>query len=243
MSTRNETQTTQVADNSRRELLQRSGFMAGAAVLASSVPGLLSKAVAQDTMSPTMSPSMPSGAMAVGNMTTANPFGDLANLSSDLDILNFALLLEYLEADFYARVIAANARRSFLQARVGEVAQKLALDEAVHVTAITNAITRLGGTPVAKPMFQFPENTFVSQFGFLELAGSFEVTGIGAYLGAAPKIKSREYLRFAASIYGIEARHTAIIRMLDGRVFAPDALEKPLTTAQVAERVAPFILA
>ena len=239
MSTRNETQTTQVADNSRRELLQRSGFMAGAAVLASSVPGLLSKAVAQDTMSP----SMPSSAMAVGNMTTANPFGDLANLSSDLDILNFALLLEYLEADFYARVVAANARRSFLQARVGEVAQKLALDEAVHVTAITNAITRLGGTPVAKPMFQFPENTFVSQFGFLELAGSFEVTGIGAYLGAAPKIKSREYLRFAASIYGIEARHTAIIRMLDGRVFAPDALEKPLTTAQVAERVAPFILA
>ena len=229
---------------SRRAMLQRTGLMAGAAVVSAAVPALLSRASAQDAMS--QNAMMNGGKMddmtLSSTPTATNPFGSFANLATDLDIFNFALILEYLEAEFYARVVAANNSRTFLQPRVGEVAQKLALDEAAHVVAITNRIVKMGGTPAAKPTFQFPENVFISQLGFLELAGSFEVTGVGAYSGAAPKIRSNEYLRFAASIYGIEARHTAIIRMLDGRTFAPDALEMPLTAAEVASRVAPFIL-
>ena len=224
---------------SRRAMLQRTGLMAGAAVVSAAVPALLSRASAQDTM---MNGKMMDDMMLSSTPTATNPFGSLANLATDLDIFNFALILEYLEAEFYARVVAANNRRTFLQPRVGEIAQKLANDEAAHVVAITNRIVKMGGTPAAKPTFQFPENVFISQFGFLELAAAFEVTGVGAYSGAAPKIRANDNLRFAASIYGIEARHTALIRMLDGRTFAPDALEMPLTAAEVASRVAPFIL-
>lgn len=251
MSIRNETTNQTAVENeiSRRNLIQRAGFMAGAVALTGAVPALLSKASAQMAAPMSASPSdavmksgMSDSMMLSDTPTASNPFGSLAKLGSDEDIFNFALLLEYLEAEFYARVVAANNSRTFLSARAGEVAQKLALDEAAHVIAITNRIVKAGGTPVAKPTFQFPENVFVSQLGFLELAANFEVTGVGAYSGAAPKIKSADYLRFAASIYGIEARHTAIIRMLDGRTFAPTALEIPLSAAEVASRVAPFIV-
>lgn len=250
MSIRNETTNQVTVENeniSRRNLIQRAGFMAGAVALTGAVPALLSKASAQmsapmSAQDAIMKSGMSDSMMLSDTPTASNPFGSLAKLGSDEDIFNFALLLEYLEAEFYARVVAANNSRTFLSARVGEVAQKLALDEAAHVIAITNRIVKAGGTPVAKPSFQFPENVFVSQLGFLELAASFEVTGVGAYSGAAPKIKSADYLRFAASIYGIEARHTAIIRMLDGRTFAPSALEVPLSAAEVASRVAPFIV-
>lgn len=224
-------ETPEKSQPSRRALLQRAGLAVGAVVLSGAVPGLVSRASAQD------------GLLQAGPAPSAtNPFGNLANLASDLDIFNFALILEYLEAEFYARVVAANTSRPYLPARVGEIAQKLAIDEAAHVVAITNRITKLGGTPVSKPTFQFPENVFISPLGFLELAATFEVTGVGAYSGAAPKVRAADNLRFAASIYGIETRHTAIIRMLDGRVFSPDTLEKPLSTAEVARRVSPFVL-
>lgn len=162
---------------------------------------------------------------------------------SDVDILNFALGLEYLEADFYARVVQAHQNRAYLAPRVYEVAQKLAADEASHVEAILDILGRAGATPVAKPQFQFPDNVFFAQLAFLDLAATFEVTGTGAYLGAAPKVKSSDALKFAASVYGVEARHTAIIRMLNGQLFSPSAMETPLSVAEVTQRVAPFIIA
>ena len=70
----------------------------------------------------------------------------------------------------------------------------------------------------------------------------FEVTGTGAYLGAAPKVDSNDALKFAASIYGIEARHTGLIRMMAGMDPAPTALEIPLEVPEVQQRVAPFII-
>ncbi len=161
---------------------------------------------------------------------------------SDVEILNFALGLEYLEADFYARVVQAHQNRAYLQPRVYEVAQKLAADEASHVQAILDILGRAGATPVAKPQFQFPDNVFFAQLAFLDLAATLEVTGTGAYLGAAPKVKSSDALKFAASVYGVEARHTAIIRLLNGQLFAPSALETPLSVEEVTKRVAPFII-
>lgn len=163
--------------------------------------------------------------------------------ASDADILNFALGLEYLEATFYASIVEANNQRTYLSPTVAKVAQGIADDEAAHVTAILDVIGRANGTPIAKPSFQFPANVYVSQVAFLSLAAIFEVTGTGAYLGAAPKLNSVDALKFAASVYGIETRHTAVIRMLNNMNPAPTALEIPLEVPEVQKRVAPFIIA
>ena len=163
--------------------------------------------------------------------------------ASDADILNFALGLEYLEATFYAQVVDANNARSYLSPQVTMAAQKLADDEAAHVTAILDVLNRANGTPIQKPNFQFPASAFVSQTAFLNLAAEFEVTGTGAYLGAAPKVDSVDALKFAASIYGIEARHTALIRQLNGLDPAPTVLEIALEMPEVQKRVAPYIIA
>jgi len=203
---------------SRRALLSRVGALTGGAVLAGSALGLTTRANAQEMPMETPMASGTTDAMATGatmpipGATVENPFGTLANLSNDIEILNFALVLEHLEADFYARVLAAHAARPYLRDRIPFVANKLASDEAIHVTAVTEQIRRGGGTP------------------------------IGAYLGAAPRVKSRDYLQFAASIYGIEARHTGLIRFLSGRTFAPDDREAPFTAMQVVKRAAPYIV-
>ena len=169
--------------------------------------------------------------------------GAIARASaSDADILNFALGLEYLEATFYQRIVDANNARQFLSPMVAKVAQGIADDEAAHVTAITQILVGAKATPIAKPEFQFPAAVFVSQIAFLELASQFEVTGTGAYLGAAPKVDSNDALKFAASIYGIETRHTAVIRSLLGYDPFPTALEIPLEVPEVQRRVAPYII-
>ena len=50
-------------------------------------------------------------------------------------------------------------------------------------------IKKLGGKPVAEPKFNFP---YSGTAGFLKLAETFEDTGVSAYNGAAPAIKSKE---------------------------------------------------
>lgn len=162
--------------------------------------------------------------------------------SSDVEILNAALLLEYLESEFYSRVVAADQARPYLRGRVQVAAQTLARDEASHVQTVTEMITKLGGTPVEKPQFQFPANVFISPIAFLQLSVELEENGVGAYLGAAPMVKNKDVLNFAASIYGIEARHTAWIRFLLGDQFAPRDLEQPRTIAEATANARPFIV-
>ena len=73
------------------------------------------------------------------------------------------------------------------------------------------SIKQLGGKPIAKPTFVFPVS---SQSSFLALASVLENTGVGAYNGAAPSLKSKQVLAAAGSIVQIEARHAAAINLL-----------------------------
>ncbi len=242
---------------SRRQTFNRAGAFAGAAVLGAAVMGRRAQAQtstneviivpnAGDPAPMATDGTMTGGAMMGTGMaagaTPSNPFGNLVNLASDVDIFNFALILEYLEADFYNRAVNANTQRAYLKGRVIDVAQKLASDENAHVEAITRRIGQLGGTPVASPSFQFPSEVFISEVAFLDLAGTLEQNGVHAYLGAAPKIRNRDNLRFAASIYGIEARHTGLIRLVSGRTFSPDSVESPLPASEIANRSLAFII-
>lgn len=174
------------------------------------------------------------GATAVGPYV-ANALA--ASSSGDLDILNFALTLEYLETDFYE----VKAKTVGLSGEAKSLASLIAGHEQQHVDALMKAITAAGGQPVKKPTFVFPVS---DQAGFLKLAYVLENTGVGAYNGAGPSLKNPAYLAAAGSIVQIEARHAAAIGLLIGHSVTPDGgFDKPLSKAQVLAKAGPLIKA
>ena len=241
---------------SRRDLLRQTGVLAGIAA-GSTLLGRNAHAQAEpatkqplapgDLSTGPNSPSTPMGAMSGPQGMPASAVINKvetpgAKEANDVAILNYALTLEHLESDFYNRVVEADNSRSFLRGRTKDIARVLARDEATHVEAVTQAIQNLGGTPIAKPTFQFPSEAFISQIAFLQLSAQLEETGVSAYLGQGANVARLDVLNFAASIYGNEARHTGMIRYLLGDVFAPRDLELPLPMGAILERVKPFIV-
>ncbi|MEJ7875546.1 MAG: ferritin-like domain-containing protein [Solirubrobacterales bacterium] len=153
--------------------------------------------------------------------------------AGDIEILNFALTLEFLETDFYRSAQG-------LSGEVAELARTFGDEEAEHVAALSAAIEELGGTPAKKPQTTFPKG---DQAAFLKLAQTLEDTGVSAYNGAAPRIESKEILAAAGSIVQVEARHAATIRMLNGEDPAPVAFDQTMQEDQVLSAVEPFVMA
>jgi Ferritin-like domain len=183
------------------------------------------------------------GAMGAGLMEgqTAAP--------TDADILNFALNLEYLEAEFYT---VATTGSTIDQMGVGitgtgnqgaatggkmvnmtnssfptaQIASQIADDERAHVTLIRQALTAAGAQPIAQPAINLDALGF--GFGsvteFLQLARAFEDVGVTAYAGAAPLISSKAVLGYAAQILGTEAEHASNIRLQVAQLGIPTTL-------------------
>ncbi len=180
------------------------------------------------------------GALAAGAVYGAMsvaPFVSRALAMSgggDVGILNFALTLEYLESSFYREA----KRRAGASGELKSLIDLVGRDEDEHVKALTATIKKLGGKPVAAPKFDFPYSNTAE---FLELAQTFEDTGVSAYNGAAPQIKSKEVLGAAGSIVQVEARHAAAIRLQNEAEPSPEAFDPTLSKAQVLKAVEPFI--
>ena len=181
------------------------------------------------------------GALAAGaiyGMAMVSPFVRKAlamSESGDVGILNFALTLEYLESTFYAEA----KKRAKPSGELKALVDLIASDEQQHVEALEATIKKLGGKPVAEPKFNFEYNDIA---GFLKLAQTFEDTGVSAYNGAGPMIKSKEVLAAAGGIVQVEARHAAAIRLRNKEEPAPDAFDSPLDEKQVLKAVEPFIV-
>ena len=172
------------------------------------------------------------GAASVGPWVTSALAQDGGG---DVAILNFALTLEYLEADFYKQ-----ASKLSLKGDYKSLAKEFGANEQEHVDALIATIGQLGGKPVKSPKFAFGLKT---QKDFEKLAVILEDTGVSAYNGAAPMIKSTEVLAAAGSIVQVEARHAAALRFLAGMSPTIGAFDKPLTTKQVLKAVKPLIKA
>jgi rubrerythrin len=126
----------------------------------------------------------------------------------DVDILNYALTLEYLESAFYKKAIADGA----LKGQYARFAKTVAAHEAAHVDALKKT---LGSKAVKKPSFDF-QGTTGSQDTFAKTAITLEDTGVEAYQGQAGNIKTPAVLKAAISIHPVEARHAAWIRSIVG---------------------------
>jgi rubrerythrin len=156
-------------------------------------------------------------------------------MGGDVDILNFALTLEYLEADFYKQ-----ASKLSLKGQYKSLAKEFGANEQEHVNALKATIMQLGGKPVKSPTFAFGLKT---QKDFVKLAIVLEDTGVSAYNGAAPMIQSKDVLAAAGSIVQVEARHVAALRFLDGMGPTKGAFDKTLSKGAVLKAVKPLIAA
>jgi rubrerythrin len=168
---------------------------------------------------------------------------------SDLEILNYALTLEFLEAEFYDGVIASGLVKD---PKVVSIAKKFGSTEQEHVDALTATIKKLGGKPVAKPKTNFGPTLDKGLKAVLEAAADVENLGAAAYLGQAGNIKNKEVLAAALAIHSVEARHAAALNILVGRGFGngngglkgalPDgAFGKPMDMKSVLAAVKPFL--
>lgn len=156
---------------------------------------------------------------------------------SDLDVLNYALTLEYLEADFYEQGVQENV----VKGREMEIVKAVGAHEAAHVGALSQTITDLGGEPVAKPQFKYPDGTFENRDAFLKTASTFEELGVTAYHGQVTEIMTPDILNAAASIAGVESRHAAVLaKMMGGKPF-PAPFEKTASMDEVLKAAMPFI--
>ncbi len=154
---------------------------------------------------------------------------------TDFDILNFALNLEYLEAEFYTVATTGKTISQIgltvsgagvsgpttggalvpLTGAMLKIAMEIASDERTHVNFIQTAISSLGGSPIAKPAINLNALGFgfATTNDFLKLARIFEDIGVTAYGGAAPLITSKTVLGYAARILAAEAYHASNIRL------------------------------
>jgi hypothetical protein len=144
-------------------------------------------------------------------------------------ILNFALLLEYLESEFYVRAVAGGALSGALLAFAATVRDH----ELAHVAYLQQA---LGGDAVAKPAFDF-KGTTRDAAAFTATAIVLEDTGVAAYNGQGPRLR-RKTLPAAASVVSVEARHAAWIRHLAGKRPAPAPFDPAKSRKQVTDAVA-----
>ncbi len=156
---------------------------------------------------------------------------------TDVDILNFALTLEHLEARMYADMLATGT----LTGKELQYITTFGEQEAAHVTGLTDALNAVGATPAqAQDSYNFP--AFNNRGDILNFAKIAEDIGVGAYQGAAAAIDNKDYLAVAGSIVQVEARHAAIINLLIGSGSpVPAAFTSSLTVDQVLEQVNPIL--
>ena len=172
---------------------------------------------------------------ALGCSTGSVPLTSIPITPSVIDVLNFALNLEYFEANFYTFVttggglqsgvqgtnpgtVSGGAKVTFVNPVVASAANQLATDEQEHVTLLRNAITAAGGTPISMPTINLtPAGTtaVTTDATFLAAARQFEAVGVSAYIGGAQYlVSSLAALNYAAQILDTEAQHAGFIREL-----------------------------
>jgi hypothetical protein len=174
------------------------------------------------------------GTAGQSTMTTGTAASDSSSSHGDLAIVNYALTLEYLESQFYAKV----AKAGLFKGATLSTLKTFGMEESEHVKALHKVAMSMG-KPAPMPTGKFPIHSATQ---VATLAAAVENLGAAAYLGQAGAIQSREVLAAALSIHSIEARHAATLNLLLKKNPTPDgAFGKPMTMAQVLKVVKPFI--
>ncbi|HEX3831319.1 MAG TPA: ferritin-like domain-containing protein [Solirubrobacteraceae bacterium] len=220
-------------DVQRKHFLKMAGKGMGSAAAATGLAAFIAACGGSSSTSSSAAGSSSSAAMG-GTSSTAAAVASTTAPTGDLAIVNYALTLEYLESQFYAKVIASG----LFHGKNLSVIKSFGAEETQHVVALKKVAMSMG-TPAQEPMGKFPIHSATQ---VTKLAGAVENLGAAAYLGQAGNIESKEILAAALSIHTIEARHAATINLVLMKSPTPDgAFAKPMTMAEVLKVVTPFI--
>lgn len=159
-------------------------------------------------------------------------------LESDVDVLNYALTLEHLEAAFYELASDYDLGVDGFGNDLNEWIAVIGQHEADHVVVLSQVITDLGGMPVERAEYDFGVTDAAS---FLQVAMVLENVGVAAYDGAGQFIQNPEILTAAGSIVAVEARHAAYLNLINLEVPFPDAFEPTMTPDEVLDAAGGFI--
>ena len=180
---------------------------------------------------------------------------------TDIDILNFALTLEHLEAVFYTQGLQKFDRLDFRKAfgpfrgpppkaglldvagaRVHDFFLLIREHEQTHVKTLQAVIRDLGGTPVPACRYNFERTAFTDIRKFIAVAQLLENTGVTAYDGSVAHIETAELLTAGATIATVEARHAAFLNLINGAVPFPRAFDEAVAPREICGAVEPFIV-
>lgn len=183
---------------------------------------------------------------------------DAQTLTSDTDILNFALRIERLETNFFQQGLnkfnaSAFASAGFanglsnaqVTAAYNNVQQILAQEQS-HVMQITGLISQANGTPPAADCYGFqPYGTDLTSLktvdSFLATAVTLENTVVSAYAGSLNLIQSASLRTAAATIATVEGRHAAYLNLLTGASPFPAATEPTLSATDVLTAASKYV--
>jgi Ferritin-like domain len=161
---------------------------------------------------------------------------------TDTDILNFALNLEYLEAEFYTMAatgktleqsgipvngvgnpgptiggqqvdLKKSSSSTEVTGTLKGVAEELVFTEHQHILLLRSA---LGADAIAKPAINLDAmgTGFEGFLHFVAVARAFEDVGVSAYGGAAKLITSKDILETSTRIALTEAYHAGNLRLI-----------------------------
>jgi rubrerythrin len=168
------------------------------------------------------------GGLALGafGALRVEPAGAASSVSPEQDkrILNFALLLEYVQSSFYRAAL----ERGVLRGEAREFADVVRPQEQKHVDLLRRALGRAARRP---PALRFDETTR-SERAFLRAAVVLEDAAVAAYNGQAANLTKRA-LDPALRIVSVDGRHAAWVRDLAGVHPAPFAADRGKSAAEV----------
>lgn len=186
------------------------------------------EAVAGDTRASFFRKAAVGGGAVLGSGAILGMLPTLAHAApsekQDIDILNYALTLEYLEAAFYDEAVKSGNISGDAQ----QFAKLVLKHENIHVKALKQTIKALNGKAVKEPKFNF-KGTNTDPATFVATALVLENTGVQAYLGQATRILNPAILAAAGAIVTTEARHAAAIAVVIGKNPFNDGTKNSIT--------------
>ena len=154
----------------------------------------------------------------------------------DVAILQYALVLEQVEADFYSRVVSAFGTSNITAAEQA-ILTEIRNHELAHREFLRGTLGADGAFTVTST---FRGVGFTDRAAVLAAARTLEDLGIAAYNGAVQYLTAPANVIALAKIVSVEARHATTIRdLLEPRAanFAPAVTDDVFRPAKVAAAV------